>query len=252
MRRAAIILPTGLALLTACGARSSLPGGDPSADGAGGEMSASSGPSGSGDCVFDPGPRVLKGRVRDFSQSHPDFESFVGDDRGIVLDHLGNDGKPIFDESDLHPSILGKEGFDQWYRDVPGVNMGNDLSLTLEPEGDSVLIIASDAFFPIDGQLLGDEGLPHNFHFTMEEHARFRYQGGEVLRFAGDDDVFVFVNDRLELDLGGVHSTEGGEIDADALGLERFAMVPLDIFFAERHTSGSTFRLEMRGFNLCE
>ena len=53
---------------------------------------ASSGSSGdTGNCGSN-----LQGRVRDFASSHPDFEDELGDDKGIVEDMLGADGKPVY------------------------------------------------------------------------------------------------------------------------------------------------------------
>ena len=66
--------------------------------------------------------------------------------------------------------------------------------------------------------------------------------------FTGDDDVFVFVNGKLALDLGGVHGPEAGTVDFDAqagdLGITTGNVYTLDVFHAERHTSMSNFRIE--------
>jgi fibro-slime domain-containing protein len=60
---------------------------------------------------------------------------------------------------------------------------------------------------------------------------------------------------RLVLDLGGVHATEDGEVRVDeaaqSLGLVRSERYALDLFFAERQTTGSTFRLHLTGFSFC-
>jgi fibro-slime domain-containing protein len=68
-----------------------------------------------------------------------------------------------------------------------------------------------------------------------------------VFGFEGDDDLWVFVNDQLGIDLGGVHGPLSGQIDMDALagqlGLQIGGMYDLDFFFAERHTTQSNFEI---------
>jgi fibro-slime domain-containing protein len=58
----------------------------------------------------------------------------------------------------------------------------------------------------------------------------------------------VFINDRLAIDLGGVHGSESQEVSLDEraaeLEIEPGKVYPLALFFAERHTSGSTFRID--------
>src|SRR5690606_18785913 len=84
-----------------------------------------------------------------------------------------------------------------------------------------------------------------NFGFTMEAHAEFRYEEGtgQSVTFAGDDDIWVFLNGKRVIDLGGLHTTETGTADLDSLkdelGLEDGKDYPLDFFFAERHTRSS-------------
>jgi len=194
------------------------------------------------------GPTQLVGTIRDFLDTHPDFEANLGDDRGLVQQDLGSDGKPVYAGGAGTVTTSGQANFDQWYRDVPGVNMSTTFAIPLTNTGGNVYSYDNQAFFPIDGELLGDQGRPHNYHFTYELHTRFTYEGGEVFQFTGDDDLFVFINKRLAMDLGGVHGPESAEANLDDLAPD-LAISPgntydLDFFFAERHTTQSTFRID--------
>lgn len=197
------------------------------------------------------GEVALPATVRDFHADHPDFESdFIGLDIGIVQDTLGPDGKPVYAGSPTTPTTTGQATFDQWFRDVPGTNQATTHPITLVSGGEDPPVYRFDSplFFPIDGQLFGNEGLDHNYHFTLEMVVDFRYAGGEVFTFRGDDDVFAFINGHLAIDLGGVHSAELASVDLDEVA-GPFGLVPgeaytLALFFAERHTTGSSFRVE--------
>lgn len=201
----------------------------------------------------------ITGTIRDFLQSHPDFEGPIADDRGMVEPALGGDGKPVYAGDPATPTTSGKERFDEWFRDAPGVNLSAPHTITLERAPESALLyrFSDQAFFPIDGMLLGDEGNPHNYHFTFELAVDFRYVGGEIFAFSGDDDLWVFINGRLAIDLGGVHGVQSDLVDlderAEQLGIEVGEVYPLALFFAERHTTSSTFRIDttIAEFDVC-
>lgn len=218
----------------------------------------------------------LTGVVRDFQVSHPDFETYPGShNENIVLDDLGEDGKPVLNV-DLAASrgwgqnagVTSEESFNQWYRDVPGVNVSMPLTIELTREnrvGGPVYVFAKERpeyFFPIDSQGYGlsMEGLlwsapgTHNFHFTYELETEFTYSDPKdrdddlVYTFTGDDDVWVFINGKLAIDIGGVHGQMSRSVNldekAEELGLEPGETYQLKLVFAERHTSESNFRIE--------
>jgi fibro-slime domain-containing protein len=192
---------------------------------------------------------TLLGTVRDFNDTHPDFESYVGDDRGIVLPTLDAERKPVYAGQEGNPSTHGQEAFDQWSHDAPGVNLAAPLEITLTQVGMSnVYDYSNSAFFPIDDQLLGNQGRSHNYHFTYEIHATFAYNGGETFAFTGDDDLFIFMNHQLVIDLGGVHGAETASVALDeiagTIGITPGHTYDLDLFFAERHTTESSFHIQ--------
>ncbi|WP_437941288.1 fibro-slime domain-containing protein [Sorangium sp. So ce341] len=187
--------------------------------------------------------------VRDFKDSHPDFEGEIGEDRGLVEAQLGADGKPVYAGGGEGTSTTaGKEAFDQWFRDVPDVNTAIQVSIPLVSDGNGTSTYDNPAFFPIDEMGFGNEDRRHNYHFTLELRTKFQYNGGEVFTFTGDDDLFTFINGRLAIDLGGVHKPESATIDLDEraqeLGITPGNTYTLDFFFAERHTTESNFRID--------
>eukprot|EP00727_Mastigamoeba_balamuthi_P005197 m51a1_g14676 hypothetical protein (626) ;mRNA; r:52001-53947 len=99
------------------------------------------------------------------------------------------------------------------------------------------------AFFPIDNMGFGNNYMGHNFGFTMMISTLFTYRGFETFYFRGDDDVWVFINKQLVIDLGGVHKAENASVSLDKLGLKVNETYPLNLFFAERHTCESSFRM---------
>lgn len=216
---------------------------------------------------------VLEVTYRDFSDAHPDFEmDFRGDVVRLTLvqPNLGADGKPEFrsgigchwdqqnktrcnNNTVTQPVITSKESFDQWYRTVNGVNQQFDKTMTLDEPSPNNYVFDSSAFFPLEpseGFGVTPPNAPggRNYLFTTEIHVSFTYSAGQRFSFRGDDDLWIFVNNKLALDLGSMHSPEQGTIDFDAqaafLDIVPGRAYPMDIFQAERHTDGSNFRFE--------
>ncbi|MBN1760317.1 MAG: fibro-slime domain-containing protein [Chitinispirillaceae bacterium] len=102
----------------------------------------------------------------------------------------------------------------------------------------------NDNFFPLDGRGFGAEGREHNYSFTMELHWTFTMVPGLAFNFTGDDDVWAFVNNKQVLDIGGIHRPEWGSFSVDNIsGLVPNQQYSFDLFYAERHVTGSNIRI---------
>jgi fibro-slime domain-containing protein len=174
----------------------------------------------------------------------------LADAAGVHIDVGGSVcGEPIIDTPGLasgasRGGITSADSFGQWYHDVPHVNLSGYHILELERNAGGVFEYLDDSFFPVDDQLLGNDG-DHNRYFTFAFEVEFVYTAcsGYFLQFEGSDDAWAFVDDQLVMDLGGIAQGTGQHVDIDRFDLEDGRTYRLRFFYAHRGSLYPVFRL---------
>ena len=103
--------------------------------------------------------------------------------------------------------------------------------------------------------------VPNAGNFTTEIKTYFQYKGGETLTFRGNDDVWVFINNKLFVDIGGMHQAvarentlsksefgDTGRTHDPLFDVYEGGIYSVAVFNAERCMAGSDFQLTLAGF----
>ncbi len=193
-----------------------------------------------------------------------------GMEQGLVDFYLGEDGLPV----GLGGRLTANRGVDdmsRWFDAVKNKSKKYPGTLALRYVAKELKFsYENEEFYPLDDvdfsndDPINNDG--HNHLFTMNLAVPFSVLGNgkETFTIEADDDTFVFIDDRLAIDMGGIHVATGGEIwiseDGEVYtnmmdGERAFAGIKLElgenavirVFHADRDTNGSVFKMNLYG-----
>lgn len=186
------------------------------------------------------GPITLTGTVRDFAADGINFEAVnYTSGAGYVASTLSGPS-PTLTATGSGSGLISNTGdgaFDKWFTKTTDTS-SYSIVLNETGVGTGIYQYSNNSFFPLGTS---------NYHFTYAISSTFSYVAGsnQTFYFSGDDDVWVFFDKKLGIDLGGVHGTQDQTVNLDTLFGNGKASgdYSFDFFFAERHTTGSNLTI---------
>ena len=141
--------------------------------------------------------------------------------------------------------ITSSHSFSTWFTSLPLYNAAAYYPITLYPDGEGFYLFESNSFYPIDGELYGNEGQDHNRNFTFVIGADFTYHQcqDQILELQGSDDIWAFIGEDLVIDLGGLGANQLQIAEVDRMRLVDGETYTLKIYYAHRSSSTPSFRV---------
>ncbi len=168
--------------------------------------------------------------------------------QGVVRDTLGADGLPVPTYTNSteawaanrdvftanvtgHNPVQPSDNFYRWFHET-SVSKQYDREITFKRIGNNSYTYGGQNIYPLDNidfskddpasqsAQHSEDRMRHNFHFTahLSVPIKVAADGTEIFEFSGDDDVWVFLNGKLVLDIGGLHEALQGNFKINTDG----------------------------------
>jgi fibro-slime domain-containing protein len=199
--------------------------------------------------------------IRDFHEVHPDFQNNISGLTTGMVDSTLVSGVPVFVASNGTGAVNNATTFASWFSGACDSATPSATCVAAYDEkinatvntSTGQLTYNSSSFFPLDSITGitgdGDSNNNHNYFFTVQFGLDLVYDPNltNTFLFSGDDDVWVFINDQLVIDMGGVHSVKTASFNMNTIaanqGIQAGEQYSLDFFFAERHFTQSNVNI---------
>jgi len=149
----------------------------------------------------------------------------------VIVDQRGTAG------GSSAAAVTSEVTFGEWFQDVLGANLSMPHTITLARNAAGVYESVNRPFHPADDRLFGNEEDAHNYNFTFEARFRFVFRQcqGQFIRLGGSDDIYLFLDNGLVIDLGGIAHGREQLIELDRLNLVDGEEYAGALFYAHRH-----------------
>ncbi len=209
--------------------------------------------------------------IFDLPHTNQDYQLLITSDlpdSGIVENYLVNK-LPVYADGTTG-TTSNVNNFNLWFAQDPIANGIPNSNIQVDYDRIGIYSLDQPAFFPIDfvknvpgypdqyytlPSSIDPCQYPHNYHFTFQYHVKAKYYPGQTFTFESADDLFVFIDDQLEVDHEGIYqfSTLTTILDMDTLNdsrpieqkLKEGDEFDFDLYFAQRHVGNSTLIIEI-------
>lgn len=216
--------------------------------------------------------KAVRGRQFEWASCGYDYSAL---EQGLVEYELSEEHLPVATGVGKLLANRGLTDFARWFIATEGVNKeyAGTVALKYTAEEGAKFTFWDEEFYPLEmtelsaGDKVNKDGKNHLFTMILNIPFTVAADGAERFEITADDDTFVYLGEKLVLDMGGIHGatmgrliiSEAGEVYS-GVGSEELAFSGvkvnadegkiLRIFHADRDAKSSVFGLELMNMKL--